>query len=1179
MNNFINFHTKTQFSLLQSLIPIDKLFSRTKELDQPAASVCDTGSLAAGVPAYKAAKKHGVKLLMGLTANFVDSVDDTLQPMRSMVLIAKNHQGYQNLLKLNHQGFQHRVVSHKRVYPRIDWRLLENHAEGLLCLTGDATGILGQLICNRQLEKAEVQAKRLFDIFGSDLGLEVVTSNIRRQTNDWAQAVDQQTVNNQMVKLSKKFNIPIIPTSNAHYLTKEQAESHDVMLAMLAQKAVKFNNRLRLSNDNGIVSEFYLKTREEIVAFFQRMYPEAPAWCDNTLDFASRCEEPAWIMPQFSANGQRELPTFPVKDADDYSSFQEWLPEQAQEVQSLAPDKSFLRYRATSNLRKKVLAAPEQEYLDRFYKELDVLENKGFSSYMLICADILDWCRKNQIPIGPARGSCGNSLLAYLLDIHKIDSVKYKLLFERFQNKDRVLEPDCDLDVSQRYKGDVEQYIIKKYGQENVAFISTFLTLSPKPYVKKIAQVFQYGGGFKEAVQVGNALSEAIPEDKEIHTIEDAIKASGLFAEYCIKYPEIQKYAKDICGVPCAYGAHAGGIVPNRRPLVDIAPLRIDKDGFTLLEVDKDLCEEMGLVKIDILGIETLDIIEETFGYIRRIGKPCPHSIEGFTYDQLDDKVYQKISQGDTLGVFQLGTSATTINLCKHVKPKNIIDVALINALARPSAAEIREKFVETRDGKRRVNLVHSSLQRALGFSYGFGLFDDSLLLLAADVAGWDLNQADRFRKMTKDKGKNPEKTAKLKSEFIRDAIGTGIPEATVNRIWNEVIESFAAYGFNYSHSLGYSFLGFLTAYLKTYYPLEFLAANLVFKTNSTAERAKKVVKELKREIRGLGVKILPPDINKSETSFTIIDDKTLLFGLEALKFMGKDAIPEILAHRPYTSFQDFMAKVSPGKVRMPSVKALIAAGCFDSFGHSRKQLYLYADDYRKKQTSFKNRQAEFNYPFPEVGEWTVPEKYAMEHSRLAEGVSGSAAELHPTIFKVNEPSFPQVTKDKSSVALRGMVLDFFEWKVKNEESKLFQQEMARLVLLDPYGNSVNLVLFPDTLELFKKELKLLSKKRTLEAGAAIEVLATLDRKGEGWILTNLCKFSPFPAEPEEQEKRQVVLKLPKKNKKLTEMSVLETAEVFEEKLAEAGEIEEETLDIETILNEELLEKMRNSIK
>jgi DNA polymerase-3 subunit alpha len=530
---FVSLCNKTKFSLLNSLIGVDELFARAKELGQPAVAVTEAASLASAVPAYKASKKHGVKLIIGNIFNFVDDLTDSTAPFRHVNLIAKNQIGYQNLLKLQYKGFDHKVVAHKRVYPRIDWNLLSTHAEGLICLTGDASGILGQLINNRQNPKAEALAIQLKELFGVDLGLEIIPANLRRAATDFTQAVDQQLVNNYLIKLSKKLDIPIVPTCNAHYLRPEQAEAHDVALAIFSQKAVKFTNRPRLGNDNGVTPDFYLKTREEVISFFSRLYStDAPTWCDNAVEFASRCEDPAWIMPQFSAGGKRELPTFPVKDQPDFEAFKDWIPTQTPEIQALEHDKSYLRYRATTNLKKKPLAAPESEYLDRFYKELEVLETKGFSSYMLICSDILDWCRQNEIPIGPARGSAGNCLLAYLLDIHKIDSVKYKLLFERFQNKDRVLEPDCDLDVSQKYKPDVEQYIIKKYGQENVAFISTFLTLSPKPYVKKIAQVFQYGGGFKEAIAIGNALSEAIPDDLSIHTIDDACKASGLFSEY-----------------------------------------------------------------------------------------------------------------------------------------------------------------------------------------------------------------------------------------------------------------------------------------------------------------------------------------------------------------------------------------------------------------------------------------------------------------------------------------------------------------------------------------------------------------------------------------------------------------------------------------------------------------------
>jgi DNA polymerase-3 subunit alpha len=1163
MTDFVHLHAHTHFSLLDALSTPKELFQRAKELGQSALAITEHGSMASIWDALKASKETGVKLIAGCEMYFVDDVDQVEGvKFRHIILLAKNAIGYSNLLTLNKKGFDHRAVFTKRVYPLIDWKLLEKHSEGLICLTSCSNGIIAQLVMNKNFEQAETQLLKLKSIFGDDLGLEVQANTLHRPATAYSDPIEQIFVNAQLIKLSRKHNVRAVATANVHYCKKEEAETHDVLLAVGSHQPVYSNFRLKYE-----CPEFYLKSGEEVRSFFERNYSElAEELCSNTLFFANRCEEPQWIDPKFSNPTGKELPIFPVKNESDYLEFTEWKNKQIQELQNLDEDKLYLRFKCDRNFEDRILGKIAEEklsqYRERVLEELDVLEFHGFSSYMLIVADYISWARRNNILVGPGRGSVGGSLIAYLLNIHQADPIKYGLIFARFHNKEKSAFPDIDQDIAPSGREKIQEYLRQKYGEEHVAHVSNVNTITPKVYARDIARACEFGGDREEAVQIGNDIADSIP--KEITTVESALEKAPLFDEYAKRYTALRQYMA-INGKYRAWSTHAGGIVISKRPLTGLIPLRKDKDGTLALEYDKEKAEENGLVKMDILGLSTLDIMNTTLQLIKRAGKPLPP--EPFDYGMEDQATYDLISSGDTFCVFQLGTSSGTIDLCKKIKPKSIEDISHINALARPSAREIRSAFVAAKEGKKAVALLHPNLQRAFGGTFGFGLYEESLMYLAQDVAGWSLHSADRLRKLTKDKGKNPKKVQQWRAEFINDAMAQGVNEEIAKRIWDEVVDKFGGYGFNLSHSVLYSMISFQTAYLKAHYPIEFLLANLMAEINSNTPDAKGNISQIKKELRKHKVKIIPPNLNQSQLSYTLTENK-LITGLDALKFVGEDAIQDIIEKRPFKDFFDFMVRISSKKVRANAIQALAAAGCLDDFGLSRRSIFFYCSDYRKKlQVWLKNhdpKTEKFVYPWPEEPEWSSPELYALEQYYLGDAFCCGYKEAYGAFFKDQNlsASIEQVRKmpDRSRFkSVRGVIQDIFEFRVKKETSKYFGKAMIKATLQDVKGEQCGLTIFPDGWEKVQQQIKdFYNSKFEFEIGGAIHFGGSVNVYEDeiGLVLDGIYLYQPPPQRPSDLKAKKVSLKSAKEKIDIEKASSQELFDQIEDELYEEGLLE-----------------------
>jgi len=774
---------------MDSLIKPSELFKRAKELDQPAIAVTDHGSCAGLWDCLKLSRDTGVKLIAGSEMYFVDDVQNKEARLRHIILLAKNAKGYRNLLSLVKEGFDNYIVSLRKAIPRIDWKILKKYHEGLICTTACGNGIIAQLLNDKNFDEAKAQTRKLNDIFGDDLAIELQPNGMRRKSNLYGNEVDQVFTNRQLKKLADELGIKCIVANDSHYVRPEQHKAHDVMLAIASGQPLSSGARLKYD-----VPDFYMKSEEEVVSKLTRMFGEkfAQECVDNTVYFADKCEFPEWIDPKYSNPSGKELPEFPVKDQKDYKNFLQWAKQNP--VEGIAEDSLYLRYKCEIGLNKKFPADQQKPYRDRLKEEFEVIEFHGFSSYMLIVEDYIDFCRENNIRVGPGRGSVGGSLIGYLTDIHTADPLKYGLIFARFHNKEKTSFPDIDIDFASSKRDLVQKYIREKYGEDYVAHVSNVNTMTPKPYAKAIARTFEFGGDRKTAVAVGMAIADAIPP--ELKTVSTAIENAPLFGEYAKKYPELAEFAKDLGGKAVAWSTHAGGLVIGSRPLPGLIPLRRDKDGNIAIEYDKDRAEANGLVKMDTLAVETLDKIDNTYILIKANGKEPPPDPPD--YDECDKATYDLISSGNTFGVFQLGKSGGTVDLCRKVKPTNLEDLAIINSLARPAARDIRKDFVKTKNGEMPVEIIHTSLERAFRPTLGFGLYEECLMYLAQDVAGWTMHEADRLRKLTKEKGKNPEKVKGWKEDFIQGAIKNGIGKKLGETIWEEVVNKFQGYGFNH---------------------------------------------------------------------------------------------------------------------------------------------------------------------------------------------------------------------------------------------------------------------------------------------------------------------------------------------------------------------------------------------
>ncbi|MBD8923916.1 DNA polymerase III subunit alpha [bacterium] len=892
MSKFVHLHIHSEFSLLDGANRIKDLPVRAKELGMDSIAITDHGVMFGAIDFYKACKKEGVKPIIGCEVYVAPRSRTDKQPgidnhYYHLILLAKNNEGYRNLSKLVSLSF----VDGYYYKPRIDREILEKYHEGLICLSACLAGEVNQALLSGQNEKAEQVALWHKKVFGDDYYIEIQNNGIKEQV----------LANQKLVQLARKLDIPLVATNDAHYLKREDAYNHEVLLCIQTGKRMSDEDRMKFDTD-----ELYVKSPEEMAEYF-KAFPDA---IENTVKIAEQCN----VEFEF---GHTILPNYDVPP--EYPTHYDFLKELC--------DKG-LKKRYGKNL--------SEEIQKRAEYELSIIKKMGYVDYYLIVWDFIHYAKTNGIPVGPGRGSGAGSILAYAIEITDIDPIKYGLLFERFLNPERISMPDFDVDFSDERRQEVIDYVARKYGHDHVSQIITFGTMAAKMVIRDVARVLDYP--YAEA----DALAKMIPN--EIHiTIKKALEQNKELKERYDTDEQTRKIldiAMGLEGMPRQASTHACGVVITKDPVDTYVPLYV-RDGQINTQYIMTTLEELGLLKMDFLGLRNLTVIQNTIDMVKE-----NHGIDvEFDQDMSDPKVYKLWQDGNTSGIFQFESQGMT-NFMKELKPDCLEDLIAGVSLYRPGPMDQIPRYIRGKQNPGHNEYTHPSLEPILNVTYGCMVYQEQVMQIVRDLAGYSLGRADLVRRaMGK---KKLDVMAKEREVFIHGQVDengnievpgcvrNGIDEVSANKIFDEMAE-FAKYAFNKSHAACYAVVSYRTAYLKAYYPAEFMAATL----NSylgNLDKAPQYIDECKR----LGIQILKPDINKSFEKFTVEDGK-IRFGLGAIKNVGTIPVENIVKERKekgeYKSFTDFCERVSELQVNKKCVESLIKAGAFQEFEQTRATL------------------------------------------------------------------------------------------------------------------------------------------------------------------------------------------------------------------------------------------------
>ena len=892
MSKFVHLHIHSEFSLLDGANRIKDLPVRAKELGMDSIAITDHGVMFGAIDFYKACKKEGVKPIIGCEVYVAPRSRTDKQPgidnhYYHLILLAKNNEGYKNLSKLVSLSF----VDGYYYKPRIDREILEKYHEGLICLSACLAGEVNQALLSGQNEKAEQVALWHKKVFGDDYYIEIQNNGIKEQV----------LANQKLVQLARKLDIPLVATNDAHYLKREDAYNHEVLLCIQTGKRMSDEDRMKFDTD-----ELYVKSPEEMAEYF-KAFPDA---IENTVKIAEQCN----VEFEF---GHTILPNYDVPP--EYPTHYDFLKELC--------DKG-LKKRYGENL--------SEEIQKRAEYELNIIKKMGYVDYYLIVWDFIHYAKTNGIPVGPGRGSGAGSILAYAIEITDIDPIKYGLLFERFLNPERISMPDFDVDFSDERRQEVIDYVARKYGHDHVSQIITFGTMAAKMVIRDVARVLDYP--YAEA----DALAKMIPN--EIHiTIKKALEQNKELKDRYDTDEQTRKIldiAMGLEGMPRQASTHACGVVITKDPVDTYVPLYV-RDGQINTQYIMTTLEELGLLKMDFLGLRNLTVIQNTIDMVKE-----NHGIDvEFDQDMSDPKVYKLWQDGNTSGIFQFESQGMT-NFMKELKPDCLEDLIAGVSLYRPGPMDQIPRYIRGKQNPGHNEYTHPSLEPILNVTYGCMVYQEQVMQIVRDLAGYSLGRADLVRRaMGK---KKLDVMAKEREVFIHGQVDengnievpgcvrNGIDEVSANKIFDEMAE-FAKYAFNKSHAACYAVVSYRTAYLKAYYPAEFMAATL----NSylgNLDKAPQYIDECKR----LGIQILKPDINKSFEKFTVEDGK-IRFGLGAIKNVGTIPVENIVKERKekgeYKSFTDFCERVSELQVNKKCVESLIKAGAFQEFEQTRATL------------------------------------------------------------------------------------------------------------------------------------------------------------------------------------------------------------------------------------------------
>jgi DNA polymerase III subunit alpha len=901
--NFVHLHVHSDYSLLDGACRIDRLMDRAVALGMPALALTDHGNLFGAIDFYNTAKSKGIKPLVGCELYLVETSrlekhgrsDDDGKSIFHLGLLAKNLTGYQNLLKLvsdaHLKGFYYK--------PRTDLDTLAKYAPGLIGFTGCLASLVPQHLLHDREDEARKACARFVDIFGRE--------NYFVEIQDHG-IPEQRKIIPGLLKLAEEFNLKVIATNDVHYVNSADSGPHDAMLCIQTGAKIEDEKRMKFSGH-----EFYLKSRAEM----EKLFIEVPESITNTQLVAEMCDL-AIPFPK----GSERYPKFP-------------LPV---EVSAKTDRAGYLKDLCIAGLRRRYSLDYErpaahadpalgQTLVDRLDFELSIIGKTGFIDYFLVVWDFIDWARKHDIPVGPGRGSGAGCLVAYVLAITNLDPLRFKLLFERFLNPERVSPPDFDIDFCMRRRGEVIDYVREKYGKDCVANIITYGTLGAKMVIRDISRVHNL------AYADADRLAKMIPDELNI-TLEDALKKSTELRDEVARNPVAKKIfdqARVLEGMVRNTGKHAAGIIITDRPLDEFVPLTLQEEDVTV-QFDMNAVGKLGLLKMDFLGLKTLTVIADAVDNIRRTADP-KFDIETISLD--DAKTFALLNSGRTTGVFQLESGGMQ-NLCRQISLSTIDEIVALIALYRPGPMEWIPDYVRGKKDPSTVTYPHKLLEEVCRETYGIMVYQEQVMEAAKIIAGYTLGGADMLRRaMGK---KDADAMAKERTKFVEGAKRVNnIEEKTANSIF-DILNKFAGYGFNKSHSAAYAILSYQTGFLKANYPVQFMAAMLSSELGNSEK-----VSHFVAECEAMGLKVLGPDVNESREMFTPVADK-IRFGLAGVKGVGELAAQKIIAERdakgPFASFEDFISRVDGRAINKRVLEHLSKTGAFDFSGALRKKIF-----------------------------------------------------------------------------------------------------------------------------------------------------------------------------------------------------------------------------------------------
>ncbi|MGO1652515.1 DNA polymerase III subunit alpha [Senegalia sp. (in: firmicutes)] len=1039
MKKFTHLHLHTEYSLLDGASRMDKLMDKVEELGMESVAITDHGVMYGVVDFYKQAKKRGIKPILGCEVyishgDYKRKDKDKDKSQYHLVLLAENNTGYKNLIKIVSEGF----VNGFYYKPRVDFNVLEKYKEGIIILSGCLGGEIQKSLANSEYDKAYNVAKKYRDTFGAEnYFLELQDHGIKMQ----------KKVNQEIIKLSDELKIALVATNDVHYVEKEDAKFHDVLLCIQTGKTIDEEKRMKFPSD-----DFYLKSYDEMAEIF----PNRLDALDNTFKIAQRCN----VELDFDT---LHLPEFDVPDTYTNEEY----------FEKLCYDGLEKRYEnITSEIRERL------EY------EIKVIEDMGYVDYFLIVWDFIRYAKENDIMVGPGRGSAAGSLVSYTLEIIDIDPIKYNLIFERFLNPERVTMPDVDIDFCYERREEVIDYVVEKYGSDRVAQIVTFGTMAARGAIRDVGRALDISYS-----QV-DYIAKQIPTELGI-TIDKALTMNKKLKETYdndITIKRLIDTARQVEGMPRHTSTHAAGVVISKNPVTEYVPLSRNNDSiitqFTMTEL-----EELGMLKMDFLGLRNLTVIRDAKSLIEKIhDKKIDFSNSNFD----DKKVYKMFQEANTLGVFQFESPGMR-QFLKELKPTEFENIVAANSLFRPGPMRQIPRYIENKTHPEKIDYTHPILESTLQVTYGCMVYQEQVMQIVRDVGGYSMGRSDLVRRaMSKKKMDVMEeerknfiygKTDENGNIEIQGAIRNGVDEKSANKIYDEMID-FANYAFNKSHSAAYAVLAYQTAWLKYYYPIEFMAALLTSVMGSTSSISLYI-----QECRRLKIEVLSPDVNESYSKFTVAKGK-IRFGLAAIKNVGRPLIEAIVKTRKengeFLSLTDFCIRIENQSLNKRALESLIKAGAFDSIKGNRAQLLAIYERVLEGvvQDKKKNIKGQYNMfidsnksdkddkndiktdILPDIKEFPEKTLLSMEKEIMGIYVSGhplsSYGETLNNVSSLNTVELKQITKDETNIRIGGIIIS-----KKNKITK--NNNMMAFATLEDLLGTVELIIFPKIYDRFMK--------------------------------------------------------------------------------------------------------------